>query len=97
MSDEQEHAWTTAQGDDILVRDMDTGHVRNALRLVQRWIDRGPPEFPLFQGEMAQYYAEHAFEAAVERYDEAPYWVKVFEEELAARKRGERKEWLPCA
>lgn len=90
MSDEP-HVWTTADGTEVEAKHMETDHIRNALRVVQGWVDQGPPEYPMFQGETAQYYWD-----AEDRYREAPAWIEVFERELTAREAGERKEWMPC-
>lgn len=86
--------WTTATGDEIPLDEMSTQHIRNALAIVKKIEDDGPPGgFPMFQGEMAQDAAEHQFFQAEDRYDEASWWVTAFEEELKKREQSREEYW----
>lgn len=70
--------WTTAEGDRIPIREMDDQHLTNTIRWMRRNQDRilaryrmSVPEYPMFNGEMAQYYAEQDWEYEVERRERA--------------------------
>lgn len=80
-----ERVWTTREGDEIDLHDMETSHIENALPYVRRIAKLDIP-YPMFQGDMAQYYAEQAFERESLAVDEAGLWVQHFEEELERRK-----------
>lgn len=52
--------WTTARGERIPIRDMGDVHLRNCIALIARahraYLEHAEPH--VFNGEMAQYYAE---------------------------------------
>lgn len=87
--------WTTKQGVKMAIRDMETSHIQNCLRHLEKRTRQVKAEisYPTFQGEMAQMHAEHEWEAAMDAdvRDVFPIYIKL-EEELERRERRELKK-----
>jgi len=68
--------WTTATGERTKIRDMTDTHLMNAIHYLDRKLDEAKREmpFPLFQGEMAQFYAERDYERLQIATDPAEVW-----------------------
>jgi hypothetical protein len=63
-------AWRTRDGRSIPIKDMDDGHLENCVRFLRRahrrYVDDMAANPPTgFQGEMAQYYADQEWSAAM--------------------------------
>lgn len=58
--------WTTKDGQRIRIKDMEDSHLLNTIRFLERtWEKRKASmlsDFPCFNGEMAQYYAEQEWD-----------------------------------
>lgn len=76
--------WTTREGLEISLHDMETQHIINALPFAREIAGSHPPIMEA-RGEAAQYYAEQAEEQAWAACDKAADWVMRFEEELSQR------------
>jgi hypothetical protein len=70
--DDDYEMWTTATGERVRVSDMTTSHIVNARRMVA---DMNNP-FPMFGGEMSQYYADMAYDRAIQEQQD---WLDVFD------------------
>lgn len=59
--------WTTADGRVLIIAEMDTDHLINAINFCRKKHSVAALEipYPSFQGEMAQYYAEAEWESLV--------------------------------
>lgn len=71
----ERHEWTTKDGQKLLVEDMDTSHIANCIRMLQKQIDRDDEEDDIeFKMDDAIYSIKKA-------------WIKVFRNELNERAR----------
>lgn len=63
--------WKTKTGEEILISEMTDDHLRNAIRNCTRiWLNsKENISFPIFGGEMAQYYAEKDYNRLQESVD----------------------------
>ena len=56
------NTWTTADGQTLEISKMTDSHVINTYNYLKRKLDEDVRDFPCFQGEMAQYYAEAEYD-----------------------------------
>lgn len=64
--------WKTKDGQQIRIKDLQDSHLQNILKMLLRQAQhlRTHLPFPVFQGEMAQYYAEREYDRIMEASDE---------------------------
>lgn len=74
-----DYIWTTRDGRRIPISQMSDRHVMNTYKMLIRV---GMPDYPSFQGEMAQMMAEDEWERASSEYQETVY---IFEREINKR------------
>ena len=85
--------WKMRDGWYINVKDMESSHINNCIKLLKKQIKQLnslTTLFPVFQGDMAQYYAEQDFdrienEKALNIANNNE-WINVFKKELENRK-----------
>lgn len=70
--------WVQKDGTEIKIKDMQTSHIENCIKLLQR----NMPDFPFMLTDTAQDCAEIEYEALLEKTNT---WIEVFEDELKAR------------
>lgn len=86
---EEQEVWVTREGDEIPVKEMRTGHIRNALAMLKRAGVIGPSTLSFYlntpgpQGDMAC----DAFDAELREVFDSPVnpFVDIFENELKLR------------
>lgn len=73
-----EKTWRTKDGRVLPIHKMTDEHIVNAIRMCQRQGFVGEmPSYPSgLNGEMAQYYAEHEWQEAMEKYLPALGWLE---------------------
>ena len=72
--------WQMRDGTCIEVRSMTTSHIENCIAMLER--NMGSMPYPMFQGEMAQMYAEHEYDSFM---DSSQQWIEIFNQELRRR------------
>jgi hypothetical protein len=83
--------WVTKDGDEIPIKEMATGHVKNALAMLKRNGYIGPSTLEFYltcsppNGDMASYYFEQEMDEVFDR--PVNKYVDLLEEELAKRGR----------
>ena len=76
--------WETSSGKTIDLHDMETRHILNSLKIVKE-VSKREILYPMFQGEMAEYYADLGYEREQGIIEEAMLWVDYFKNELKDR------------
>lgn len=81
--------WTTKDGQRIRIKDMTDTHLMNTIKMMERKVEEEVADipYPVFQGEMAQFYADQDYEAAIRMtpYDRFELYGDMIEE---ANRRG---------
>lgn len=83
--------WVTKDGQHLKIRDMETSHIKNCIRFLERYHDAKAYEVAalpcFFIGEQAQFHAEQAWDDYVENgfEDEAQEFIDSFKDELSRR------------
>lgn len=80
--------WTTKEGKRIPISKMSDSHLLNTIKFLERKSDAFDIIPPMFQGEMAQYYADQEYDDAMEHRMEILGMVELMKVE--ANKRGIR-------
>jgi len=79
--------WKTKDGKRIRICDMEDSHLLNAIKCLERMvvIEKLETPFPSFNGEMAQYYSEQAYDQILNSPPE--YFFPIYEDLLNERER----------
>jgi len=78
----QETLWVTKTKEEIKIKDLSLNHLQNIVRYLKNKFNSLSNPFnyyPLFQGEMAQMYAEQQWESQMEEYVKLEKTIKLFE------------------
>lgn len=78
----EKQEWVTKSGEKIKIKDLELYHLKNIVAyLRKRWEETENPmnDFPSFQGEMAQYYAEQQWNSSLQRYEKMKRKLQLFE------------------
>lgn len=74
--------WTTKDNKRIQIKDLDIVHLKNIVNLLQRKFDSAinpMNDYPsLFQGEMAQMYAQQQWDHSIKEYESLKRTLKLF-------------------
>jgi hypothetical protein len=86
--------WKTKDGRKVRICDMGESHLENTIALLRRaharYVAEATADYPMFQGEMAQFYAEQEWESAVSSAPEDTYPILIdMREELFRRRNKE--------